>query len=34
MEAVGSLPEELAAYVKSDIAKIEKLIKDTGIGTK
>lgn len=34
VEAVGSSPEELAAYVKSDIARIEKLIKDAGIGTK
>jgi tripartite-type tricarboxylate transporter receptor subunit TctC len=31
VEAVGSSPEELGAYVKSDIAKIELLIKSAGI---
>ena len=31
MEAVGSTPEELAATIKSDIARIGKLIKDAGI---
>jgi tripartite-type tricarboxylate transporter receptor subunit TctC len=31
VEAVGSSPEELGAYVKSDIARIEKLIKSAGI---
>ena len=34
VEAVGSSPEELGAYVKSDIAKIEQLIRSAGIGTK
>ena len=33
VEAVGSTPEELGAYVKSDIARIEKLIKSAGIRT-
>jgi tripartite-type tricarboxylate transporter receptor subunit TctC len=31
VEAVGSSPEELGAYVKADIAKIEVLIKSAGI---
>ena len=31
VEAVGSSPEELAATIKSDIAKLGKLIKDAGI---
>ena len=31
MEAVGSTPEELAATIKSDIARIGKLIKGAGI---
>lgn len=31
VEAVGSSPEELGAYVKADIAKIEALIKSAGI---
>ena len=31
VEAVGSSPEELGAYVKTDIAKIEVLIKNAGI---
>jgi len=31
VEAVGSSPEELGAYVKADIAKIEILIKNAGI---
>lgn len=30
-EAVGSSPEELGATIKSDIAKVSKLIKDTGM---
>ena len=29
-----SSPEELGAFIKSDIARIEKLIKDAGIGTR
>ena len=33
VEAVGSSPEELGAYVKADIARIEKLIKSAGIKT-
>jgi len=33
VEAVGSSPEELGAYVKLDIARIEKLIKSAGIKT-
>ncbi len=33
VEAVGSSPEELGAYVKADIAKIEQLIKSAGIKT-
>jgi tripartite-type tricarboxylate transporter receptor subunit TctC len=31
VEAVGSTPEELGAYVKADIAKIEQLIQSAGI---
>ena len=31
VEAVGSSPEELGAYVRADIAKIEVLIKNAGI---
>jgi len=31
VEAVGSSPEELGAYVKQDIARTEKLIKNAGI---
>jgi len=31
VEAVGSTPEELGAYVRADIAKIEVLIKNAGI---
>jgi tripartite-type tricarboxylate transporter receptor subunit TctC len=31
VEAVGSSPEELGAYVKADIAKIEVLVKSAGI---
>ncbi len=31
VEAVGSSPEELGAYVKADIAKIEVLIRNAGI---
>jgi tripartite-type tricarboxylate transporter receptor subunit TctC len=31
MEAVGSSPEELGATIKSDIARVSKLIKDAGI---
>ena len=31
MEAVGSTPEELAALVKSDIARLGKLIREAGI---
>jgi tripartite-type tricarboxylate transporter receptor subunit TctC len=30
-EVVGSSPEELAAYMKADMARMGKLIKDTGI---
>jgi len=30
-EVVGSSPEELAGYIKSDMAKIGKLVKDTGV---
>ena len=33
VEAVGSSPEELGAYVKADIAKIEALIRSAGIKT-
>lgn len=33
VEAVGSSPEELGAYVKLDIARTEKLIKSAGIKT-
>lgn len=32
VEAVGSSPEELGAYVKADIAKIEVLVKSAGLG--
>ena len=31
MEAVGSTPEELATLVKSDIARLGKLIREAGI---
>ena len=31
VETVGSSPEELAARIKSDIAKWGKVIKDAGI---
>ena len=31
VETVGSSPEEAAAYIKSDIARKGKLIKDAGI---
>jgi len=31
MEAVGSTPEQFAATIKSEIAKIAKVIKDAGI---
>jgi tripartite-type tricarboxylate transporter receptor subunit TctC len=33
-EAVGSTPEELGAYVRKDIARIEKLVKAAGIVAK
>jgi len=32
VEAVGSSPEELGAYVKADIAKIEVLVRSAGLG--
>ena len=31
MEPVGGAPEELAATMKSDIARLSKVIKDAGI---
>ncbi len=31
VEAVGSTPEALAAYVRADIAKVEKLVKAAGL---
>ena len=31
LETVGSSPEQLAATIKSDMAKIGKVIKDAGI---
>jgi len=34
VEAVGSTPDELGAYVKADIARIEVLIKSAGIATR
>ena len=31
MEAVGNSPEQLAAMVKSEIARMSKVIRDAGI---
>ena len=31
-ETVGNTPEEFAAVIKSDIAKMRKVVKDEGIG--
>jgi len=33
MEAVGSTPEQFAATIRSEIAKMAKVIKDAGIKT-
>ena len=34
IEAVGSTPEELGAAVKSEMARLGKIIRDTGISGK
>jgi tripartite-type tricarboxylate transporter receptor subunit TctC len=33
VEPVGSTPEKLAAFIKADMAKWGKVIKDAGIGS-